>query len=313
MTEHLTASQMGLSKDFHLFGAGAPKPVATGKGTPEVHVNRPGAINSMLDLYAAKVQARTLPYTEFAMVLRMLADFYFSRTKPFLKIEPSIQLSSGVYFDFQNPRSTPASIADIAAGLSRICRFTGQVREDVDHYSVAQHSVLASILIEDQTQAYHALMHDSHESVMGDVSSPLKQLLPDFKDLERVIETAFAIHHGYPAHMTPEVKQADLRMLATEKRDLMPPDLDPTDEWKWLPEPYDLVIKPWPARIARDAFLARWAELTDKHDPTFYPQDGGLKPQVRDIEQTQGLNDALSKAIAQARHAHDQSAFTGGA
>lgn len=263
-TEFLTASQLGLSLDFP-----TRRVVHEGENQQQVakvQVNGPGKPFDMLEMRAMEAVAGRIKLVHVLDTIQRLASFYLDRISPKLKIEPTIQLTSGRYFNFLDPDSTPLQIDDIASGLSRICRFTGQVREDVDHYSVAQHCVLASILIEDQTQAYHALMHDSAESVIGDMNSPLKQLCPDYKRVEARVEASLSKLHGFPAHMTVEVKQADLRILATEKRDLMPVDQDDTDEWKWLPEPYDFVIQPWSARFARDAFLARWAELTDKHD-----------------------------------------------
>jgi hypothetical protein len=104
-------------------------------------------------------------------------------------MEPSIQLASGRYFNFVNPRSTPLEIEDMAAGLSRICRYTGQLAIDEDDiYSVAQHSVLASENCDADCDPYEALLHDRAESVMNDMASPLKQLLLDYKEIEARVE-----------------------------------------------------------------------------------------------------------------------------
>lgn len=182
-----------------------------------------------------------------------------------LKMHPSIQLASGVYYDFLNPCDTPLSIEDIAAGLSRICRYTGQLGNHVDEdavYTVAQHSVLAS---ENCKPGFElaALLHDATESVMNDMASPLKQLLPCYRALEEKNEAAIYQTFGLPPTMLPEVKEIDLIMLGTEKRDLMPRG-EPDDRWVMLEgvEPLPFEIVPWRPSEARARFLARYAYLT---------------------------------------------------
>ncbi len=180
-----------------------------------------------------------------------------------LKMHPSIQLSSGLYFDFLNPDSTPLHIKDIAAGLSRTCRYTGHLRDiNVDLYSVAQHCVLAS---ENGPPGdpFEFLMHDSAESVIGDVSSPLKQLLDDYKVIEDRVEESLAKQYGLPRPMSAACKAIDLRMLATEKRDLMPGDND-GEYWAIIEgvEPLPFVIKPWSRAESYYRFLHRYYYLT---------------------------------------------------
>lgn len=69
--------------------------------------------------------------------------------------------------------------AEMAAGLSKIARFNGRYRCPV--YSVAQHSVMgADALMNetgDTTLAGFFLLHDGHEYLFGDVTSPMTELL----------------------------------------------------------------------------------------------------------------------------------------
>lgn len=132
-------------------------------------------------------------------------------------IGPTILLASGAYFSFEHPERTPLPVEDIAHALSHICRFTGHCRE---FYSVAQHAVLTSYLAPPEF-AFHALHHDDVEAVLGDMSSPLKRLIPQYKAIERRIEAVILAQFGLPAEMPPEVKRADLVALRTEQRDLM--------------------------------------------------------------------------------------------
>lgn len=64
--------------------------------------------------------------------------------------------------------------------------------------------------------AFAALMHDAAEAFVGDVTRPLKQMLPEFKAIERAVEDAIFIRYGVPRPMPRAVKQADLRVLAAE-------------------------------------------------------------------------------------------------
>lgn len=171
---------------------------------------------------------------------------------------PDILTHSGNYFDFTNPHHSVFGIDDIAHGLSHICRFTGQCRE---FYSVAQHSVLCSFIVPNHV-AFQALMHDAAEAFIGDVAKPLKRLLPDYKMIESRVEAAVFARFGLPDELDPEVKRADLVMLATERRDLM--HSNDSSAWSLLDgiQPLPFKIEPVEPRVARRAFLNRFAELT---------------------------------------------------
>lgn len=142
-------------------------------------------------------------------------------------MSPVILTHSGLHFNLLDPQPESIQITDIAHALSHICRFTGHTKE---FYSVAEHSYLTSYLVE-PTHALEALLHDAAEAYIGDVSSPLKSLLPDYKAIEERVEQAIRTRFALPEHQHPCVKDADLSMLATEKRDLMPTD---SNEWELL-------------------------------------------------------------------------------
>lgn len=65
--------------------------------------------------------------------------------------------------------------------------------------------------------------------------------------IERVLADAFDLKFPWPT----EVKTADNRLLATERRDL----LGVYREWNFRGEPLPEKIVPWPPRVAKDRFL----------------------------------------------------------
>lgn len=168
-----------------------------------------------------------------------------------------IQTFSGKHFSLVEPRKDQIDIRDIARALSNICRYTGHLAQ---HYSVAQHSVLCSHLVE-PAFALDALLHDAAEAYIGDISAPLKSLLPDYKRIEKNVEWVIARKFGVNTELPAEVKHADLVMLATERRDLLGDDGTP---WPILEgiEPARVRIEPWSADWAMTRFLQRFEELT---------------------------------------------------
>ncbi len=171
---------------------------------------------------------------------------------------PSILTLGGTYFCFTDPEAFQWQITSIAHALSRQCRFVGNV---LDFYSVAQHSVIVSYLVPEH-MAFWALMHDAAESVMGDMTSPLKSLCPDYKAIEHRVEAALAKYYDLPFPMPPEIKHADLVALSTEKRDVLPTPIELQD-WTSTEnkQPMPDIIRQMYPNEARSLFLDRFIAL----------------------------------------------------
>ena len=187
-----------------------------------------------------------------------MTDIEFSPTVRRI-VGPTILLQSGEYFDFLDPEHSKFTIGDIAHGLSMICRFAGQCRQ---FYSVAEHSVLASHNV-DPRFAFQALMHDAAEAFIGDVSKPLKDLLPEYRAIERRIEAAVLGRFQISLPLAPEVKAIDVKMLVTEQRLLM----RNRDDWAYTrgQEPLNIELRCWRPAGAEATFLARFHDLFEKH------------------------------------------------
>jgi 5'-deoxynucleotidase YfbR-like HD superfamily hydrolase len=166
-----------------------------------------------------------------------------------------IMLHSGRLFDLSNPETSEITIDDIAHGLSLTCRYAGQCS---GFYSVAEHSVLVSHVATHAKLA--ALLHDAAEAYVGDMSRPLKLLLPDYKTIERRIEREIFLRVGIEWPPPPEVKLADHRLLAAEQAVLMPAG---TNEWLCDTDiiPAEVEIRQLCPSEAKKLFLDRFAEL----------------------------------------------------
>lgn len=166
---------------------------------------------------------------------------------------PWIRVHSGKRFHLLNPKPSEMDIQDVAWSLSHQNRFYGHTKRP---YSTAEHCCRACDIVADEFK-FPTLMHDAGEVFCGDVSSKLKALLPDYKRIEKRIEEVVAKKWKMPFPFPPEVKRADLIMLATELRDLVP-----HGTWNDLPyKPLTEKIVPWSPEKARQEFLKRFHRL----------------------------------------------------
>lgn len=132
--------------------------------------------------------------------------------------EPYIHAFSGRRIYVRDPDLNDALyLEDFAHGLARVSRFTGHTSH---RYSVASHSLMVADLLPSRAHG-GGLMHDAIEAVLGDVSSPLKSLLPEYQALQTRWENAMAERWGVVLR-SPEIKAADHLAYAIECRDLMP-------------------------------------------------------------------------------------------
>jgi hypothetical protein len=173
--------------------------------------------------------------------------------------KPSIMTSTGRLFPLLEPESFEFKIEEIAHALSHICRYTGHTRH---FYSVAQHSVYVASLVPAEYKM-EALLHDASEAFLGDVASPLKALLPEYKAIEAAVEKAIARQYGLPFPLSPIVKRADMNMLLNEKQDLMPRGHD--DWWPTVNGGVRQRVYPLSPEEARQAFMNSYYRYLEGH------------------------------------------------
>lgn len=179
----------------------------------------------------------------------------------------TIQTFTGRYIDLLAPKQDDFRLVDIAHSLSLVNRFAGHT---VHPYSVAQHSVLCARLVPPEFEL-EALFHDAQEAYIGDVSTPLKALLPEYRRIEDQIESCLRGKLCLTDIKAPEVKRADLIMLATEHRDLMPQDhsywphlegIDPAAKYidRWSPEEAAAEFIRMALKLIPDHLINRWMD-----------------------------------------------------
>jgi len=170
-----------------------------------------------------------------------------------------IQTHTGKAFDLEHPTPEMVDIIDIGHALSNLCRFCGHTRI---FYSVAEHSVMMAL--KEPEIAVHALLHDAAEAYVGDITTPLKSLLPEIEAIEaRILYTIYEAF-GVPCPVGPEedihsfepLRNADRRMAATEVLRLLkqPPPLS-WGEWVEGVQPYEGGMTLLPRWLAKEMWI----------------------------------------------------------
>lgn len=102
-----------------------------------------------------------------------------------------IMTRSHKMFDPLNPDVSLIDIADIAHSLSMLCRANGHFKS---FYSVGMHCI--NCANEAMARGYSrkvqlaCLLHDGSEAYLSDVTRPVKQELPQYKEIEDPLQNA---------------------------------------------------------------------------------------------------------------------------
>ncbi len=162
---------------------------------------------------------------------------------------------TGRKFNPLDPDLDKINALDICHALSNICRFTGHVKE---FYSVGEHSCRVHDLVQPKNRP-HAILHDSSETYICDLASPLKtsREMKFFKDIENNLMEAIYTKFGLDIKEPEEIHDIDKKLRSTEQRELMPlgsanGDYDPFEDYK---------ILPWHPFVAKFAMVDRLEKI----------------------------------------------------
>lgn len=187
----------------------------------------------------------------------------------------TIETYTGDMYNFENPDMGSIHLEDIAHALSNHCRYAGHTRR---FYSVGEHSILVSDIIEEQGGNTAAqilgLFHDAHEAYVMDAPRPLKPLLGDaFKEVAdkadivvaQWLSSATGIDLAPQYFNMPTIKKADNMALVHERKQLMTAGPDQWEPgYEDVPElPGDLVDRyvGYPPQAVERSFLQRAYDL----------------------------------------------------
>ena len=173
--------------------------------------------------------------------------------------QPYNELADGSRWYFDNPPTT-LGIGTVAFSLSQLARWGGQCKLVQGRvYNVAQHSIKVSYLVE----SLAALMHDSHEIIVGDQCTPVKQYIRQrtnaFKALDIISARAMARIFKYEYPLDPAIKKADTLIGLIESFDLMPNN--GKDLWWTVGQPEEI-------ELARELYISRPELRPEAWSPT---------------------------------------------
>lgn len=172
--------------------------------------------------------------------------------------ESCITTVSGRFFDLLKPEEYEFDIEEIAIALSNICRYTGHVNS---FYSVAEHSVLVSQLLP-VNLALCGLLHDASEAFVGDVSSPLKKLMPQYQEIEERVQHAIARFYNLPYPFPKAIHEADKRMYWQERQGVADNGVKDTLWHQDLRATRKVAAKGMTPLMAKRMFLAQYKKIT---------------------------------------------------
>lgn len=169
-----------------------------------------------------------------------------------------ILTATGKKFNFSSLSLDDISVEDIAHHLSKIQRCGGAVPLN-KCYSVAEHSILVAWEVFKHTGSLRAtaaaLFHDASEAYLGDVVSPLKKHLPDYKEFEDKVQSLIHKKYNLSDKYEEIIKKIDKGILWAEMTQLQIPNVCANIEAYQIEDSIDIIIDCLPCTEANDKFL----------------------------------------------------------
>lgn len=129
-----------------------------------------------------------------------------------------VRTLSGKRVNLINPKPDEITIEDIARGLAFKSHFGGHTPR---YFSVAEHSLLTQRLLPPELKSNPiisalALLHDAPEAYLGDCVKPLKDLLPNFVQIEKHLQAVIMQRFNLPGANLAVIKPYDIKAQEME-------------------------------------------------------------------------------------------------
>lgn len=187
--------------------------------------------------------------------------------------DSAMETFSGGRVEFNAPKKSRFTLADIAHSLSQQCRFLGHTRVP---YSVLDHSMLVFTALRRITLAPEfglaALLHDASEAFIADLPSPLKHLpgMEAYRDMDKALQEVIVDQLLVDRELrllvtmavkSPLIKALDCAVTLTERDALL--NHDPSFIWEYdgLYPSLDPAVRRWSKDEFIDQFnllVAQW-------------------------------------------------------
>lgn len=176
--------------------------------------------------------------------------------KDFMKVD-YIRTFTGTDFTVFDPKPEQIFIEDIAHALSQLCRYGGHCDP---FYSVAQHSIIASYLIEPKF-ALDALCHDFSEAYIMDLPRPIKYQIEQYRNMEDKLYSVIAEKFNLPQIIPDDVHMIDSLMIKEFEWDYFMLKIPKENHKKF----YELFFENKKPEDVRQEFLKRFEKLNKIH------------------------------------------------
>lgn len=143
----------------------------------------------------------------------------------------ALETRNGRAIDYEKVRGHDLSISDIAASLSKLCRYNGHTNR---FYSVAEHCLILAKYASENISAQaglQMLLHDAAECYIGDYPLPMKRLIKQVGEMEDKFDELVCLRFGLPHPFPAFVRELDSRIVLDEKAALYP-----SSRWAWAAE-----------------------------------------------------------------------------
>lgn len=140
------------------------------------------------------------------------------------ELKPELMMHDGSLVDIFDLKNEDVDMETIILGSCRINRFLGQTKYP---YPVASHLIGGWMYLDDIKASLALkkqwLIHEAFESYSGvDLPSPLKAMLPDYKEAEKRALKTIAEAFGIDPIESDEIKALDRAIMVAEALVLMP-------------------------------------------------------------------------------------------